>query len=152
MIRHWRWIFSIAVIGFGGVIGCVERRITINTEPKGALVYLNDKEVGRTPLTVPFEWYGDYDVVIRKDGYETLKTHEKVVQPWYEYIPIDFFSELLWPATIYDEHYMDFDLKQYQPTDIKELGNRALEMRAQAGSSTSQPTTLPSETPATTQP
>lgn len=146
MIRHWLISLILAGIGTLGVVGCVERRVTVNTEPKGALVYLNDKEVGRTPVTVPFEWYGDYDVIIRKEGYETIKTHEKVTKPWYQYFPIDFFAEILWPATIYDEHYMDFDLKRYEPTDTKELGERALEMRSQAGIS-SEPATQPTTQP-----
>ncbi|MCP4263659.1 MAG: PEGA domain-containing protein, partial [Planctomycetes bacterium] len=40
--------------------GCVERKLTINTEPQGALVILNDEEIGTSPVTVSFEWYGDY--------------------------------------------------------------------------------------------
>lgn len=41
---------------------CVERTISITSTPSGALVHLNDQEVGRTPLTVPFTYYGVYDV------------------------------------------------------------------------------------------
>jgi hypothetical protein len=37
--------------------GCVERWLTINTEPQGALVTLNDEEIGVSPVTVSFEWY-----------------------------------------------------------------------------------------------
>ncbi|HQI29243.1 MAG TPA: PEGA domain-containing protein, partial [Sedimentisphaerales bacterium] len=40
--------------------GCVERRLTIYTEPPGAIVTLNDQEIGVSPVTVPFNWYGDY--------------------------------------------------------------------------------------------
>jgi hypothetical protein len=144
MIRHW---FLVSILALVGLAGCVERRITINSEPKNALVYLNDKEVGRTPVTVPFEWYGDYDIIIRKEGYETIKTHEKIVQPWYQYFPVDFFAEILWPATIYDDHYLDFDLTQYEPTDPKELGERALEMRSLAGVESCEPSTQPTTLP-----
>jgi hypothetical protein len=127
MLRH-----LLPLVLIVAMFGCVERRLTITTEPKGSLVYLNDKEVGRTPITVPFEWYGDYDVVIRQDGYETLKTHKKLKTPWYEYIPIDFFAEILWPATVYDDHFWNFDLEQSQPTDIEALKQRALSLRTQA--------------------
>lgn len=48
-------------------VGCVERTITITSEPSGALVHLNDEEVGRTPLTVPFTFYGVYDVRLEMD-------------------------------------------------------------------------------------
>ena len=44
--------------------GCVERKLTINTEPQGAVVFLNDEEIGTSPVTASFEWYGDYNVRI----------------------------------------------------------------------------------------
>ena len=53
--------------------GCVERQLTIKTIPAGALVTLNDEEIGPSPVTTSFNWYGDYNVRISKDGYETLK-------------------------------------------------------------------------------
>ncbi len=131
------------------IAGCVERTITITTEPKGSLVYLNDKEVGRTPVTVPFQWYGDYDVVIRKDGYETLKTHTKIDPPWYQFIPLDFFSEILWPGVIHDDHYVDFEMKKSEPVNLAELEQRAKDIRTRAG--TQGLTQLPpaNQTPAT---
>jgi hypothetical protein len=36
--------------------GCVERELTINTKPEGALVILNDEEIGTSPVTVSFNW------------------------------------------------------------------------------------------------
>ena len=50
--------------------GCVERRLTINTKPQGAVVALNDEEIGESPVSVNFNWYGDYCVRISKEGYE----------------------------------------------------------------------------------
>ncbi len=38
--------------------GCVQRTITITSDPPGALVWLNDREIGRTPLDVNFVYYG----------------------------------------------------------------------------------------------
>jgi hypothetical protein len=135
-----RCLLGLLIAAFSG---CVERTLTINTEPKGALVYLNDKEVGRTPVTIPFEWYGDYDVILRKEGYEPLKTHSKVNSPWYEYIPIDIFSELLYPGTIHDDRILEYELKAAEPTNQQELSARALDMRAQAQGET--PCTQPAE-------
>ncbi len=109
--------------------GCVERTVTITSAPKDSLVWLNDLEVGRTPVKVPFEWYGDYDIVIRKKGYDTLKTHKKLIRPWYQYIPIDLISETLIPATIHDDHYWDFTLTPSKPADKTALLKRAMEMR-----------------------
>src|SRR3954453_16159500 len=82
-----------------GLTGCVERKITIGSDPPGAILLLNDVEVGRTPVTVPFTTYGDYDIRLR---YEKnvgtpdnpkivryyLHTHRKTSMPWYETIGI----------------------------------------------------------------
>lgn len=115
-----------------GGFGCVQRRLTITTRPQGALVWLNDKEVGRTPVTIPFEWYGDYDVVIRKPPFETIVDHRKLKTPWYQYPPIDFFAECLIPATVYDEHAWHFDLAPAEPVVEADLYERAVDARTEA--------------------
>lgn len=74
-------------------LGCVERRLLITSEPSGALVHLNDQEIGRTPLDVPFRWYGVYDVKLQQDGYQTLHTQEEAEQPWWEYPGPDLVAE-----------------------------------------------------------
>lgn len=112
--------------------GCVQRTVSISTQPEGALVWLNDKEVGRTPVKVPFDWYGDYDVVIRKDGHQTLKTHRRLVRPWFEYPPFDLFAEVFVPATIHDDHTWQFDLDASPEVARSELIERAEHMRDQA--------------------
>jgi len=89
--------------------GCVERKLTINTQPQGALVTLNDEEIGTSPVTVSFEWYGDYDVRISKEGFETLKTHRNLKAPWYDNFPFDLFTWLN-PERVVDEYEWTFEL------------------------------------------
>ena len=81
--------------------GCVEQTMTIKSDPPGALVYLNDQEVGRTPLKRDFIWYGNYQVEVRKEGYETLKTHKWITAPIYGWVPLDLFAQLQ-PFTLTD--------------------------------------------------
>ena len=76
-------------------LGCVERRLMISSEPSGALVYLNDQEVGRTPLEVPFTWYGTYDVRLEREGYQTLQTQQEAKRPWWESPGPDLFAEAM---------------------------------------------------------
>jgi hypothetical protein len=99
--------------------GCVERTLTINTHPQGAMVTLNDQQIGTSPVTVPFNWYGDYCVRISKDGYETLNTHRKLNAPLYDHLPLDFFVQILYPGHIVDSYEWSFDLapKQYPTRD-----------------------------------
>jgi len=86
--------------------GCVERTVSITTEPQGAKVFLNDQEVGDTPVKVPFTWYGDYDIIARKEGYETLRTNYRLNPPWYQLPIIDLFAECLVPFTIHDNQVL----------------------------------------------
>jgi hypothetical protein len=114
----------------------VEQTLTVDSDPPGALVYLNDQEVGRTPLRRDFTWYGDYDVQLRLEGYETLKTHHKVVAPVWNWVPLDLVANLL-PIPFRDHQLMTFTLKPLDPAKDEpgELLVRAGEMRDQLESS-----------------
>jgi len=108
-------------------VGCVRRKLTVNTEPAGAVIWLNDEEIGRSPATVDFLWYGDYDVVARLKGYETLRTHHRLVAPWYQAPGIDFIAEVLYPGWIVDSREMQFELSpQSLPTRDALLDNARL--------------------------
>lgn len=108
--------------------GCVEREITITSKPSGALVYVSDVEVGRTPVTIPFTWYGDYDVVLRMDGQQTFKTHALIIPPWYEVPPVDLFSDMA-PWTYRDRRYLHYELKPLTLPSDGELVRQAEAMR-----------------------
>lgn len=75
--------------------GCVQRTITVTSEPPGAIVSLNDEEVGRTPVTVPFTFYGTYDVRLELAGYQTLHVAQKANGPWWENPGPDLVAEAL---------------------------------------------------------
>lgn len=97
--------------------GCVERELTITTNPSESLVELNDEQIGYSPVTVGFEWYGDYNIKISKQGYETLKTHRELERPTHDYFPFDFFAQVLNPKKITDKHELHFDLEPKKPID-----------------------------------
>jgi len=121
----------VAVVVLATLAGCVRRTMTITTEPPQALVFLNDQEVGRSEVSTDFLWYGDYDVVIRMEGYKTLKTHWKIDPPWYQILPFDFFAEVLWPGRIHDQHFASFELEPQEYPASPELAQRAEELRRQ---------------------
>lgn len=108
-------LFALAFLTAAVLGGCVERRLTINTAPQGATVILNDQEIGTSPVTVPFNWYGDYSVRVSKDGYETLDTHRKLKAPLHDHFPFDFFAQILYPGRIVDSYEWSFELatKEY---------------------------------------
>jgi hypothetical protein len=119
---------AILAAGAAAAGGCVERKLTVTSEPEGALVYISDVEVGRTPLEMPFTWYGDYDVMLRLDGYKTLKTHANITPPVYEIPPLDFFSAIA-PWTYHDERHLHYELEKLELPGDAELIRRAKEMR-----------------------
>lgn len=128
-----KWNMSIlaVVLAISTVLlsGCVERRLTINTKPQGALVVLNDEEIGQSPATVPFNWYGDYNVRISKEGYETLKTHRRLKSPWYDKFPWDFFAQIISPKKIRDAYEWTFELSPKQAPNREQLIQRAQDLK-----------------------
>ena len=119
------------VVLTGICCGCVERTLTIASNPPDALVHLNDQEVGRTPFSRRFLWYGTYEVQVRHEGYETLNTATPVIAPWWQWVPFDLLAELA-PLKLYDEHRISYTLKplsrvQVDPEAIVERGERLAE-------------------------
>ncbi len=122
----------------------MERILTIDSDPAGGLVELNGQEMGRTPVSRNFTWYGVYDVTIRRSGYETLKTTAKVYAPFYEWIPLDLFAEIL-PIPLKDHHVISYELAPAPPASEPGAGilQRAAELKSQM-----EPTHYPASKPA----
>jgi hypothetical protein len=112
--------------------GCVQRFLTVKSDPPGALVTLNGMEVGRTPMTRSFTWYGNYDVELRKPGYETLKTHAAIIAPWWQWTPIDLLAEMM-PFHPTDHQSVSYQLKpaSTQPADPQMMLEKADQLRTQ---------------------
>ena len=89
---------------------CVERRIEITSEPSGALVWVNDQQVGRTPTQAAFLYHGVYDVRVQLDGFEPLVTEAAASPPLYEHAPLDLFAEMA-PARIQNVQKWHFVLE-----------------------------------------
>jgi hypothetical protein len=141
--------------------GCVEQTLSIDSNPPGALVYLNDQEVGRTPLVRDFKWYGDYDIQIRQEGYQTLQTHQMLAAPAWNWVPFDLVASLL-PFNFKDHKTLSYTLKPVDPGKDQPgpLVDRAEALRGQLESSpftrvptpraTTKPASKPTTRPATT--
>lgn len=124
--RHWGCIT--AFIACAALPGCVERTIHITSDPSGALVHLNDEEVGRTPLSVPFLFYGTYDVRLEHEGYKPLWTAKKTDTPWWEAPGPDLFAEMI--PNLKAQQYWHFSLELMPLLDDRDLVDRAWQLRA----------------------
>lgn len=124
-------VILVILIAFTALTGCVKRELTINTKPQGAVVALNDEEIGESPVTVNFNWYGDYCVRISKEGYETLNTHRDLKGPWYDHFPFDFFAQIVNPNRIVDSYEWTFELSPKRQISPDELIQNAEELKEQ---------------------
>lgn len=51
-----------------------QRTLTITSDPPGATVWVDGVERGKTPVSLPFVYYGDAEVRLEKEGYESVAT------------------------------------------------------------------------------
>lgn len=127
-MKYFSILLIVSVLGW---CGCVERYISVTSRPAGAIVWLNDEEVGTTPVTVPFTWYGEYSVVLRKEGCQTLKTSQKLEAPVYQWVGLDLIAECLLPIDFVDKHEWAYELQPQSQPEPEVLIERAQEMREQ---------------------
>lgn len=152
MRRETRAIMP-AVIGLVCLLaaaGCVQRRMTVRSNPPGALVYVDDYQIGTTPVSTDFIYYGTRKIRLVKDGYETLTVRQPFPLPWYQVFPLDFVTENLWPWEIRDERVVDLAMMPAAATPPEEVVGRAEVARLSAGGGAAvaapvvvQPTPLP---------
>ncbi len=110
--------------------GCVRRRLTVRSNPSGAMVYFDKQPIGTTPVSTPFVYYGPYrEIEVAKGGYKTEKVKHKLHPPWWQYPGLDFVTENLWPWEIRDERVVDIQLQPVQPVAKQELRERAEGLR-----------------------
>ena len=86
-----------SILVFATFVGCVKRKISITSSPQGALVWVNDREVGRTPIEFEFLYYGEYDLRLQKEGFEPIMTTRWAKTPVWELPLVDVFAEVVEP-------------------------------------------------------
>lgn len=77
-----------------GMSGCVRREIEITSEPPGAVLTLNGREVGRTPARIQFTFDGTYDVRLRLHGYESVAGSGTTDMPVWDFVGADLVAEV----------------------------------------------------------
>ena len=129
-IRSFHFLILVAIIF--AFSGCVTRSLTVETDPSNALVYLDNELIGESPVTVPFTYYGTRKIMIEKKDEDGVLTHErtivyeKIKAPVYEVFPLDFFSEIVWPRELKDDHVLSYKLAELEQLSTKELQEKVL--------------------------
>lgn len=125
-----RWAVAIAVVLT--LSGCVSRRMMVYSDPPGALVLLEGKEVGTTPVGIDFTYYGTRELTLVKDGYETLTVQQKVPPPWYQMPVIEFFADNFTPGHVTDRQEFRYAMQPQRIVPNSELQRRAEMLRGEA--------------------
>lgn len=125
--------------------GCVRRRMTIRSNPTGALVFVDDQKIGVTPVSTAFTYYGTRKIQLFKDGFEPQMIKQRFSAPWYQLPVIDFISENLWPAEIRDERLVEVQMAPLSVVPNEQLIGRAEALRndSRAGHLTALPNLPP---------
>jgi len=123
---------GLLLLGVAVLSGCVERRYTLRTEPPGALAIVNGEEIGPTPVSRSFTFYGDREITFLLDGYETKTVIQPVNAPWWDNLATEFFTENLVPFNLRDEREFKYDLTPARAPRADDLRNRAEQLRSEA--------------------
>ena len=135
LVSRHRFQFSAELeIPSRGNVSYIGRRLTIRTNPPGALVFIDGQEIGRTPVATPFTYYGTRKIRIVKDGYETMNVTQPFAAPWYQVPPLDFISENLAPQELRDEREVYFELAPKSQAGSSDVLIQANQLRSMANS------------------
>jgi hypothetical protein len=112
--------------------GCMHRRMTIRTDPPGAKVLVDGEEIGFTPVSMDYTYYGTREITLVKDGYKTRTFNQKVPTPWYQIIPLDFVTDNFALTKINDRREFAYALEPEQVVPSQEVLDRANGLRSNA--------------------
>ncbi|MEZ6062270.1 MAG: PEGA domain-containing protein [Planctomycetaceae bacterium] len=113
-------------------IGCVHRRVTIHSDPPGALVKVDGRDIGYTPASVDFTYYGTREVQLLKDGFETQTQLVDINAPWYQKFPLDFFSDNFLGTHVRDHRRIQIQMRPKQVDNPTNLIQRGRSLRSEA--------------------
>ncbi|MBI4586841.1 MAG: hypothetical protein HY717_22740 [Planctomycetes bacterium] len=145
--RPWRarlLAWSLAAGLLLPLAGCVERLLQIRSDPPGAEVALNGEPMvvvagGKrapavTPVDIPFDFYGTFEITLRRPGCRSESRLVPVYAPFYQYPPLDFLVENCFPWRVTDARRVEFKLKPVPALSEREtaaLLQRMEELRSQ---------------------
>ncbi len=114
--------------------GCTSRRLTIRSNPPGALVEVDGRRYGLTPVSMDFIHHGTREITISASGYETLTVQQPTPAPWYQKFPADFVSEHFLPVQATNRYDFTYQLTPLagDAEDPNRLRGRANDFRSQS--------------------
>ena len=122
-------IFAIGLVVLVAVsAGCAERKMTVTSNPLGAVVFLDGTEKGVTPVTFKFNWYGGRRFLLKRDGYKVCEEICQVSAPLHMKFPLDTIYDLT-PIPATDHKKFHFELVEETAVNVDALKVRADQLR-----------------------
>jgi PEGA domain len=110
--------------------GCMHRRMTVRSDPPGAMVLVDGEEIGYTPTSIDFTYYGTREVTLIKPGYKTLTLYQPVPRPWYQVFPLEFVTDNIALTKIRDRRDLVYTLQPEELIPTQEILDRANHLRS----------------------
>lgn len=89
---------ALSLSGCATLFGDNTRQVSVNSNPQGAKVYLNNQYMGTTPTTLTMSSLWDTNIVeLKKPGHEPIV---RTVNTSFQ--PVTILDILLWPTLIID--------------------------------------------------
>lgn len=77
-------IMSTVIVGCATIVSGTTEQVTFQSSPDGALVKVNGKPLGRTPITIRLDRVTGQTLTIEKQDYNTFSTiMDTSVEPWF---------------------------------------------------------------------
>ena len=96
------------------------------------LAIVNGEEVGQTPVSRSFYYYGDREITFILDGYATKTLIQPIKAPWWDNLFFEFFTENLVPFNLRDEREFKYQLTPASTPRASDLRDRAEQLRSEA--------------------
>lgn len=93
---------------------------------------VDGEEIGYTPCSLDYTYYGTREIRLIKDGYETLTVKQPLKTPWYQVFPLEFVSDNLALRKINDYRDFSYRLQPQVIVPTQELFDRARNLRAES--------------------
>ncbi|MCZ2342952.1 MAG: PEGA domain-containing protein [Bacteroidales bacterium] len=131
------------VLTLGLATGCVDRRFVVESNVPGAQIYVDGKPIGPAPADAWYTYPGVYEFKAVAPNYQPLKQQVRLKAKWYDYPPLDFIADVLWPGRIEDVRRVQLTLEPTRPVRTDQLIQDADMLRARGQSLP--PSTVPEE-------
>ena len=93
---------------------------------------IDGKDIGYTPASIDFTWYGTREIQLLKDGYETQTQLVNISPPWYQVFPLDFVSDNFLGTHIRDHRRLDIPMQPRMESDTSNVIQRGRALRSEA--------------------